>query len=36
MMANIHLWSYLTQFFLQWEMFDTDMYKKSQHTFYMH
>jgi len=32
--TNIHLWSYthLTQFFLEWEMFQTKVVEKSKHT----
>jgi len=28
MKTNIHCWSYLTQFFLEWEMFQTNLVEK--------
>ena len=28
MSTNIHLWSYLAQFFLEWEMFQTKVVEK--------
>jgi len=34
MKTNIQLYSYLAQFFLECEMFPTNLYRKSKHTFY--
>jgi hypothetical protein len=34
MKSNIHFWSYLTQFFLEWEMIQKKVAEKSKHTFY--
>ena len=34
MKTNLHFWSYLAQFFLEWEMFLTKVVDKSKHTFY--
>ena len=31
----IHLWSYVAQFFLEWEMFQAEVVEKSKHTFYV-
>jgi hypothetical protein len=31
--AYVHLWQYLAQFFWEWEMFQTKLYRKSKHTF---
>jgi hypothetical protein len=28
MKTNIHFWSYLAQFFLEWEMFQTEVIEK--------
>jgi hypothetical protein len=33
MKTDIHLWSYLAKFFLEWEMFEKKLYRKSKHTF---
>ena len=33
MKTNIQFLSYLAHFFLEWEMFETKLYKKSKHTF---
>ena len=30
MKTNIHFWSYLAQFFLEWEMFQTEVVEKAQ------
>ena len=36
MMTNIQFWSYLHQFFIEWEMFQKKMlYRKSKHMFYV-
>jgi len=32
--SSIHLWPYLAQFFLEWEMLQTKMQRRSKHTFY--
>ena len=33
MKTNTHCWSYLAQFFLEWEIFQSDLQRKSKHTF---
>jgi hypothetical protein len=36
MNTNVHLWSYLTQLFLEQEMYQTEVVeKKSKHAFYV-
>jgi len=35
MQTNINLWSYLVEFFVEWEMFQTNVWRKSKHTFYV-
>jgi hypothetical protein len=35
MKTNIHLWSYLAQFFLEWEMFQTNVLEKINRDFYV-
>ena len=30
MKTNIHFWSYLAQFFLEWETFETNLQKKKK------
>jgi len=32
MKTDIHLWSYLAQLFLDWEIFQVNLYRKSKHT----
>ena len=34
MKVNVHFWSYLTHFFLEWEMFQTKVVMKLKHIFY--
>jgi hypothetical protein len=36
MTTNIHLWSYLTQFFIEWKAFQTNGVEKSKHRFCVH
>ena len=36
MTTNNHLWSHLAQFFLEWEMFQTNGVEKSKHRFRVH
>jgi len=31
MMTNIHFWSYITQFSLEWEIFKTKLQRKLKH-----
>ena len=31
--TNLHFWLYLTQFVLEWEMFQTEVVEKIKHTF---
>ena len=33
MKNNVHFWSHLTQFFLEWEMFQTNVLEKIKDTF---
>jgi hypothetical protein len=35
MHINTYFWSYLAQFFLECEMFYTELYRKLNHTFYI-
>jgi len=35
MNATVHFWSYLAEFFLEWEKFQTEVIKKSKHTHYI-
>ena len=35
MKVNMHFWSHIAQFFLEWEMFQTKVVYKSKHTFYI-
>ena len=35
MKTNIHLWSHLAEFFLEWEMLGQKLDRKSKHTFYI-
>ena len=35
MQTNKQLWSYLAQFFLEWEMFQTTFTEKLKHKFYI-
>jgi hypothetical protein len=35
MKTNTHFWSYLIQFFLEWEMFQTKVAQKIKHTSYV-
>jgi hypothetical protein len=30
MKTNVHFWSYLTQIFLEWEMFQTNVVEKNE------
>jgi hypothetical protein len=34
MQPNIHFWSYLARFFLEWEMFRTKVLQKIKHILY--
>jgi hypothetical protein len=34
MKTNIHFWSYLAQFFLEWEISTQNLYRNSKYTFY--
>jgi hypothetical protein len=36
MKTNIHFGPYLPQFFLEWKIFETNIYKNSKHIFYVH
>jgi hypothetical protein len=36
MKTNIHLWLYLAQVFLEWEMFQTEVVEKTQTHFMFH
>ena len=33
--TDINFWTYVAQFFLEWEMFHTNLYIKPQHTFWV-
>jgi len=33
MKVNMRFWSYIAQFFFEWEMFQTKVVDKSKHTF---
>ena len=35
MKTDIHYWSYLVRFFLEWEIFQTNLYRKSKYTQYV-
>ena len=35
MKTNTNFWSYLTHFFLEWEMFQKKFYWTSEHIFYV-
>jgi len=35
MTNNVCLWSYLAHFFLEWEMFHTNVLDKTKQTFYI-
>ena len=35
MKTNIHFWSYLAQFFLEWEMFQTSFVKKIKKKYFV-
>ena len=35
MKTDIHYWSYLAQFFLEWEMLQTEVVQKNQNTHFM-
>jgi hypothetical protein len=35
MKIDVHLWLYLTRFFLEWEMFQTKRCKENQNTHFM-
>jgi hypothetical protein len=35
MTTNAHLWPYLAQFFLEWEMCQTKIVEKSKQAFYV-
>jgi len=34
MNTYVHLWQYLAEFFVEWEMFQTKLQIKSEYTFY--
>jgi hypothetical protein len=33
MTTNMHFWSYLAQFFLEWKIFETKFYGELEHNF---
>jgi hypothetical protein len=35
MNTRVHLWYYLDKYFLEWEKFQTKLYRKSKDTFYV-
>ena len=36
MEPNKHFWSYLAQFFLEWEVFETELWTKMKPPIYVH
>jgi len=36
MQTNVHFWSYLAQFFIEWEMFQTKDVEKIKTQFFLH